>query len=91
MDPTSRLMGTGRSSIIFDDMACCRMKLLQSVSVRMVRHLMGLISPSVRSGGVGDAPQDTSIVRQASNRNPDVIVDSEHLLLIRCKLTGRTL
>jgi len=40
---------------------------------------------------VRDGPEDTSVVRQAGDRDADVVVDPKHLLLIRRELAGRTL
>lgn len=33
-------------------------------------------------------PQDSRVVRQPSNGDPDVVVNSEHLLLVRGELSS---
>lgn len=81
MAETRRLTGTGRLKTIFEAMDCCRIKLLNWDSAQL----------SNKSQEVYSRPQNTRIGRQASNRNPDVVVDAVHLLLVGRELTRRTL
>ena len=74
MEETRRFTGMGRLKIILDDMACWRMKLLlkkvKTLKCKMTEHL----------------PQYTSIGCQPSDSNSNMIIYSEHFLLVGGKL-----
>lgn len=75
---TSRFTGICRLKSILEDIACCRIKLLYHSSVSF---------DFLSQRETCYIPQHTSIGRQSSNRNSDVVVNPKHLLLVRCKLS----
>lgn len=69
-----------------EDMACVRMKLLcarQSASVSTRSRLSENTAPQ---GKRGNAREDPRVGRQSRNRNTDVVIDANQLLLITGQL-----
>lgn len=73
-----RPTGMGRSSSILDDMACCLMKLL-----RKGKGTLPSASHSARECLEREhSRKNSGVVGQASDRDPDMVVYPEHLLLV---------
>lgn len=80
MADTSRFTGIGRLNTILDDIACWRMKLLWNLhktreTIKECRCL----------------PQYACIWGQTCNRNANVVIYSEHLLLVWSQFSSRSL
>jgi hypothetical protein len=72
---TIRLTGIGRPYNILDCMACWRMWLLRSVRWASFAFQ-------------GNTPQYSRITRQSSDSDADMVIDPDHLLLVRRELAG---
>lgn len=73
MAETSLLTGTGRLKIMREDIACWRIKLLD--------HHVPVIARTSRVD-IDIVPEYTCIGGESGNCNADMIVYSEHLLLV---------
>ena len=81
MAETSRFTGIGRLNTMRSFRACCRMKLLECSHESRHRLYNGQVV----------LPQNTRVRRQSCDCNADVVIYSEHFLLVRSQFSSRTL